>query len=383
MTHVTVPARIGAWAEIDLAALRHNVGVLRRAAGSAAVMAVVKADAYGHGLVPCAAAARAGGATWLGVALLGEALALRAAGDTGRILTWLAVPGDAFAECIAADVDVSAYNEDMLAEIAGAAAAVGRCARVHLKIDTGLSRGGASTSDWPQLCHRARQLEIEGLISVAGVWSHFAYADAPGHATIAAQIAEFDEALVVAAGAGLDPEVRHIANSAATLTLPAAHYDLVRPGIAVYGISPGPEVGSAEELGLRPVMTLAARLVQVKRVAGGRGVSYGHTYTTNRDTTIGLVPVGYADGVPRAASNRGPVFAAGKVRTIAGRVCMDQVLLDVGDDPIAAGDPVVFFGDPASGYPTTDQWAEACDTIAYEIVTRVGPRVPRIVVDDG
>ena len=346
-------------------------------------MAVVKADAYGHGLLPCAAAARTAGASWLGVALFEEALALRAAGDTGRILTWLGVPGDSFAECIAADIDVSAYNVDMLAEIVAAAAATGLPARVHLKIDTGLSRGGATAADWPQLCARAQQAEAEGVITVVGVWSHFAYADAPGHATITAQLAEFEEALAVAAAAGLTPEVRHIANSAATLTLPAAHFDLVRPGIAVYGISPGPEVGTEVELGLRPVMTMAARLVQVKRVDAGRGVSYGHTYTTSGETTVGLVPVGYADGLPRAASNVGPVFAAGRERTIAGRVCMDQVVLDFGADAAAAGDEVVFFGDGERGYPTASEWAAACDTIAYEIVTRVGPRVPRIVVDDG
>ncbi|MFI0432465.1 MAG: alanine racemase [Candidatus Nanopelagicales bacterium] len=377
------PAELRAWAEIDVDALRHNVGVLRAAAEPAEVMVVVKADGYGHGLVECAAAARAGGASWLGVALLSEALALRDAGDTGPLLCWLSVPGDPFVACIEADIDVSAYGPQMLAEITAAARQAGRPARVHLKVDTGLSRGGAA-EPWDTFLSQAAELQREGAIEVVGIWSHLAYADEPEHPTIARQIAAFERALAAAAAADLRPRWRHLANSAATLRLPATHYDLVRPGIAAYGISPGPAVGTETELGLRPVMTLKGRFALVKSLPGGVGVSYGHTYTTQAPTRVGLVPLGYADGIPRAASNVGPVLAEGELRTIAGRVCMDQFVIDLGaDSAAAAGDELVLFGDPRHGFPSATDWAAATDTIGYEIVTRIGPRVPRIVKSSG
>lgn len=370
-----------AWAEIDLAALRHNIARLRSAAPNSQLMTVVKADAYGHGLVPVAAAARAAGADWLGVALIGEALQLRAAGDRGPLLCWLSVPGDPFAECLAAGVDVSAYDERMLAEIVAAARATDITARVHLKVDTGLGRGGAAPP-WDAFFAAAKKAEREGAIDVVGIWSHFAYADEPQHPTVTRQIEVFEEAVTRAVAAGLRPALRHLANSAATLSLPETHYDLVRPGIAVYGISPGPAVGTESELDLRPVMTLKSRFSLVKTLPAGSGVSYGHTYHTAADTTVGLVPLGYADGIPRAASNVGPILSAGAVRPIAGRVCMDQVVLDLGADAGAqAGDEVVLFGDARHGHPTATEWADLTGTIAYEIVTRLGPRVPRVIVD--
>ena len=215
---------------------------------------------------------------------------------------------------------------------------------------------------------------------VVGLWSHLAYADAPGHPTILRQAEVFREAVALAQGAGIDPEVRHLANSAATLTAPEHHFDLVRPGLAVYGLSPVPDVAGPSAYGLRPAMTLAADLVHVKRVPAGSGVSYGHIYTTDRETTLGLVPLGYADGVPRAGGNVGPVLAAGRSRTVAGRVCMDQLVLDLGDDDVAVGDEVVLFGPGDDGAPTAQDWADATGTISYEIVTRVGPRVPRVCV---
>ena len=368
-----------AWAEIDHDALRHNVGVLHAAAPNALLMAVVKADAYGHGLVEVARTVRDAGADWLGVALPQEALDLRAAGDTGPVLCWLAVPGDPFAECIVGGIDVSAYDERMLGEVISAAVQVGVQARVHLKVDTGLSRGGAMPP-WEDFFARARQAEAEGAIEVVGLWSHFAYADQPQHPTVTAQVSRFEDAIARAQAAGLRPTLRHLANSAATLALPETHYDLVRPGIAVYGISPGPAVGTEEQLDLRPVMTLKSRLVMVKDLPAGAGVSYGHQYVTARDTTAGLIPMGYADGIPRAASGVGPVLAAGSVRPIAGRVCMDQVVVDLESAPAAAGDEVVFFGDARRGHPTATQWADLTGTIGYEIVTRLGPRVPRIAV---
>ncbi len=363
---------------VDLAAIRDNVVLLRSMARGAEVMAVVKADGYGHGLVPSARAALAGGASWLGTALLDEGLALRAAGIRDvRLLCWLLGPGEHFAEAIAADIDVSANASWAVHEIAHAARQSARPARLHLKVDTGLSRAGAMPRDWPEVVDAAARAQADGLLSVVGLWSHLAYADAPGHPTIARQTATFREALEVAAAAGLRPDVRHLANSAATLTAPDQHFDLVRPGLAVYGLSPVPDVASPDRLGLRPAMTLRSSLVLVKRVPRDTGVSYGHAYTADRETSLGLVPLGYADGIPRNAGNVGQVWAAGRRRTIAGRVCMDQVVLDLGDDSADAGDPVVLFGPGSQGEPTAQDWADATDTISYEIVSRVGPRVPR------
>jgi alanine racemase len=224
----------------------------------------------------------------------------------------------------------------------------------------------------------AAKLAADGVVEVVGVWSHLAYADAPGHPTIARQRAAYDDALEVATRAGLRPAVRHLANSAATLALPETHYDLVRPGVAVYGLSPGPEVGTAADLGLRPAMTLRASVALVKDVAAGQGVSYGHRYTTAGPTRLALVPLGYADGVPRNATNVGPVQIGGRRFTVSGTVCMDQFVVDVGDLPVSAGDEVVLFGDGRDGAPTAEEWAAVTGTINYEIVTRVGARVPRV-----
>ncbi|MGD9483687.1 alanine racemase [Streptomyces sp. TRM70308] len=369
-------------AEIDLAALRANVRALReRAAGGAGLMAVVKADAYGHGLLPCARAAREAGAAWLGTATPEEALALRADGDTGPVLAWLWTPGGPWERAIAAGIDVSAGAPWALAEITAAARATGRTARVHLKADTGLGRNGCQPADWAALVSAARAAEAEGTVRVTGLWSHFACADEPGHPSIARQLRAFHEALAVAERAGLRPEVRHMANSPATLTLPESHFDLVRPGVSCYGLSPAPELGAPHDFGLRPVMTLSADLANVKRVPGGHGVSYGHTYTTPGATTLALVPAGYADGVPRHASGTGPVLVAGKWRTVAGRVAMDQFVVDLGGDTAEAGDEAVLFGPGDRGEPTAEDWARAVGTIGYEVVTRISARVPRVYRD--
>lgn len=363
-------------AVVDLGAIRDNVATLK--SGTAAdVMAVVKADGYGHGLVPSARAALDGGASWLGTAIVDEALALRAAGITAPLLAWLWTPGEAetIRRALVADIDISASNLWQLEAVTAAARETGRSARLHLKVDTGLSRNGSYVDDWPELVTAAAKAQTAGEIAVVGVWSHFAYADAPGHPTIAKQISAFRDALQVAARAGVEPQLRHLANSAATLTLPEAHFDLVRPGIAVYGLSP-----VAEQFGLTPAMTLRAAAASVKRVRAGEGVSYGHEYTTTRETTLVLVPLGYADGVPRHAGNAGPVWVNGARFTVAGRVCMDQIVVDVGDLAVAPGDPVVLFGPGRVGEPTAQDWADAVDTIHYEIVTRVGPRVARVYV---
>lgn len=367
--------------EVDLDAVSANVEVLRGHAPGCALLAVVKADAYGHGLLPVARAALDGGADWLGTALLSEAVALRRHGVSARTLAWLWAPGDEdLTACVRMDVDVTASSMWQLESLSAASNATGVRARVQLKIDTGLGRNGATAAEWPALVARAAALQAAGTIRVTGVWSHFAFADAPGSAANAEQLAAFDEALAVVSDAELRPEVRHIANSAATLAAPEAHYDLVRPGIAVYGVSPGGELGPPEEYGLAAAMSLRSRLAGVKRVPAGQGVSYGHEYTTARETTLGLVPLGYADGIPRAAGGRGPVLAGGRVRTVAGRVCMDQFVIDLGDDPAAAGDEVVLFGSAVRGEPTAEDWALAAGTIGYEIVTRLGPRIVRSFV---
>lgn len=362
---------------VDLAAIRTSVERLVEVAPTAQVMAVVKADGYGHGMVPSARAALAGGASWLGVAVLEEALGLREAGIDVPVLSWLAGPGEQLERGVRADIDLSASATWMLDEIAAAARAADRPARVHLKVDTGLSRAGATVEDWPDLVRAGLRLQAEGLVRLVGAWSHFARADAPADPTVRGQVEVFREALAVAEGLGFTPELRHLANSAATLASPDAHFDLVRPGISVYGLSPGPLVGTAEGLGLVPAMTLRAAAALVKRVPAGSGVSYGHRYVTPRETTLALVPLGYADGVPRAATNTAEVLVAGRRRRIAGTVCMDQFVLDIEDDPVRPGDDIVLFGPGDRGEPTAQDWAEALGTINYEIVTRIGPRVPR------
>lgn len=374
-------------AEIDLAAVRANVRALRACAPDAALMAVVKSDGYGHGALPCARAAVEAGASWLGTATPEEALALRADGrlpDDVRIMCWLWTPGGPWREAIEARIDVSVSDMWALREVTAAARAAGLPARVQLKADTGLGRGGCQPGDdWAELVREALVAEREGLVRVTGLWSHFACADEPGHPSIDAQLALFREMVAHAEDRGVRPEVRHIANSPATLTRPDSHFDLVRTGIAVYGISPSPELGAPADFGLRPVMTLSASMALVKQVPGGHGVSYGHRYTTAGETTLGLIPVGYADGVPRHASSAGPVLVGGKWRTVAGRVAMDQFVVDLGGDEPEPGERAVLFGPGDGGEPTAEDWAQAAGTIAYEIVTRIGTRVPRVYVNEG
>ncbi len=365
---------------VDLDAVRHNVRVLRGTAG-VPLMAVVKADAYGHGMVPVARAAREAGAEWLGCATPDEAVALRESGDTGPVLCWLSVPGDDLAPAIVRGVDVSAYDVAQLDRVAGAVSRLRATdpattpARVHLKVDTGLTRGGAPEADWTAFFARARAGEVDGTWRVVGLFSHLACADEPDHpANDAAQDA-FERAIAGAAEAGLRPLLRHLANSAATLLRPAARYDLVRCGIAVYGLDPAPGTGHGTDL--RPAMTVRARLVIVKAVATGDGVSYGHTWVADRPTTVGIVPAGYAEGVPRHAGNTAEVAVGGQRRRVRGRICMDQFAVDLGGDDVPAGAEAVLFGPPGDGRPTAQDWAEACGTISYEIVTRTGGRLTR------
>ncbi|WP_139978020.1 alanine racemase [Nocardioides litoris] len=363
---------------VDLAAVRHNVRTLRALAG-VPTMTVVKADAYGHGALPVARAAREAGSEWLAVATLDEARALRAGGDTGPLLTWLTVPGERYDDVVAAGVDLTAYSVAELDEVAAGVEVAGVPARVQLKVDTGLQRGGAARADWRPFLERARAGVEAGTWQVTGLWSHLACADEPDHPANDAQQDAFDDALARAAEVGLDPGLRHLANSAATITRPQARYDLVRTGLASYGLDPAPGVPHGTDL--RPAMTVRAELALVKHLQAGDAVSYGHTWTAPGPTTIGLVPAGYAEGVPVAGTNRLEVAVGGERRPLRGRVCMDQVLVDLGGDAPPAGTEVVLFGPPGEGRATAQEWAEACGTISYEIVTRIGGRMPRRHVD--
>jgi alanine racemase len=365
-------------ARVDLDAIRSNAEQLRRHTG-VPLMAVVKADAYGHGLLPVAKAAIAGGATWLGTALVDEALALRAAGITEvRVMAWLTPPGDRFPEAIEADIDLSAASVDAIEEIANAADSVGRPARLHLEVDTGMTRGGVRHGLEETLSAISQSVE-RGAIIFAGMWSHLARADEPADPATHRQRERFEDALATAAAHGLHPEVRHLANSAGALVWDEIRYDLTRCGIALYGLSPDKAMlGPASTWGLRQAMTLSARLALVKRVDAGDHVSYGGTYQIPTDTIIGILPIGYGDGVPRHGSNTLYFHSREGRHRLLGRVCMDQVVIDLGpDSQLCAGDEVVAFSDTAGGAPTADEWGEWAGTIGYEIVTRLGTRIAR------
>jgi alanine racemase len=355
---------------VDLDAIRHNVALLsgRAAASGAATMAVVKADAYGHGALPVARAALGAGASWLGACSLKEALALRSAGITAPILSWLETPVVDFTPGISAGIDLSASSSAELARIDAAAERAGQRARVHLKIDTGLSRNGCPQQLWPALCADAASARH---VEVVAIWSHLACADEPGHPSIDEQGKRFEAAYQVAREAGLRPK-RHLANSAATLTRPDFHYDMVRTGIAIYGLNP---VDTDDDL--RPAMTFRSSVALVKRIPAGESVSYGHTWTAATDTNLALVPVGYADGVPRTLSGRMEVWLGGRRRPVVGRVCMDQIVVNCGDYEPRLGEEVVLFTHGRSGEPTAREWADTLGTIDYEIVT--GMYRPRVV----
>lgn len=368
---------------VNLEAIRHNVRRLRelvsQGGDAPAFMAVLKADAYGHGVVQVARAAREAGADWLGVATPEEALELRAAGDTGRLMCWVHVLGDDLGPAIAADVDVSAHTAAQVRAIAESARSLGRRARVHLKVDTGMSRGGASPADWPAVLTEAVLAERDGSLTVAGIFSHLACADQPDHPTNDAQEQVFRDAVAAAEELGLRPEVRHLANSAGALLRPSVRFDLVRVGIATYGLTPAPDVVSSEELGLVPAMTVRARILMGRRLAKGAGVSYGHTWVAPEETDVALVPIGYGDGIPRHASSTAQVQLNGRRADVLGRICMDQFVVG---GAAGEGDEVVLFGPGTDGEPTAQDWAEWCDTISYEIVTRMRGRQHRRWVNE-
>lgn len=363
-------------AEIDLDAVEHNARVLTRSAAGARVMAVVKADGYGHGAVPVSLAALRGGATALGVTTVEEALALRTAGIDVEILAWMFSTADDVRAALGADIDLAVPSARHLDPVLEAARRTGRRARITPKIDTGLARSGITLEDWPGVLDRLVSASEEGVVEVTGLMAHFAHADDPGHPTIDEQVQRLHECVAEARGRGLACPVNHHANSAATLTRPHDGFEMVRPGIALYGLNPI----ERHDADLIPAMTFSAEILMVKRIAAGQGVSYGHTWHAPRDTTVALVAAGYADGVWRLLSGRLDVAIAGRRYPNVGRVCMDQFVVDLGPDPdetIRAGDTAVLFGTGADGGPTAAEWARTLGTIHYEVVTAVRGRTSR------
>jgi alanine racemase len=293
-------------------------------------------------------------------------------------MTWLYGVEEDLAPLVAADIDVSAHSVEQIGRLAAAAATAERRARVHLKIDTGLSRNGAPAYDWQRVCAAAAEAEHAGALEVVGIWSHLAAADEPGHPSVPVQVEAFKRGYEQARAAGLEPTLRHLANSAGALVVPESRLDLVRVGIATYGIDPAPGIAALAGVVLRPVMRLRSQLVNVKQISAGAGVSYGLTWTAEAATTVGLVPLGYGDGIPRHASNRAWVGWSGTRVPVRGRICMDQFVVELGAGKVAEpGEEVILFGPGDRGEPTAAEWATWCDTIGYEIVTRIGSRVPR------
>ena len=362
---------------IDLDAVAKNLQTMRAKTNGALAMGVVKADAYGHGMIPVAKKLEAAGADYLGVADIREGLTLREAGIDLPILAWLHAADEKFVSAIDAGIELGIANIDHLQRIAKAAEHLGRVARVHLKVDTGLGRNGASAAEWPEVLKKAHELVAEGFIQVVAIFSHLS---CTSEADDLKQIARFEAACEEAKAAGIEFELRHLTASDGLLRYPQAHYEMVRIGVALYGLSPFVE-NSAADFGLVPAMTATARITQTKRVASGEGVSYGYLHRTSAETTLALVPVGYAEGLPRNASGSGSQHAMvsvnGKSYPINSRVAMDQFVLDVGNDKVSAGDLVTIFGDPAAGVASADDLAKVCDTINYEIVTRMGGRFTR------
>ena len=364
--------------EINLSAIAENQKFIKRKT-SAQVLAVVKADAYGHGLIEVAKAAEKAGADWLGTALLEEGIALRNKGITKRIISWLTPLGEDFKTAINLDIDLSVSSIELLNEIISVGKSVSKIPRVHIEVDTGLNRGGFG-DDWglllPEMVKAVKANEIKAI----GIWSHFARADEPTEMMNKTQLDLFTHKVKQITDAGVNLEFVHIANSAAALSNEAAHKNIIRWGIGLYGLSPDiNNMGDSKSLGLKPAMKLFAKLQLVKAVKAGQSVGYGGTAITKSDTKLGVVTLGYADGVPRNANNSAGIFVAGKRAPLIGRVSMDQFVVDLGSDSLAkTGDEVIVFGDGSHGEYTIDEWAKACGTINYEIVTRIGVRVPRI-----
>lgn len=346
--------------EINLDAVAANTR--RFAETTKSVLAVVKADGFGHGLADVARTALANGATWLGVTSVAEADAVRAAGITAPVLSWLNPP----TKETRPDIDLAIPSVDHLD-------AITEKTRIHLHLDTGMARDGAAPEDWRELMAAAKRAEAAGHVTVVGVMGHLARAEEKGHPANTRGRLALLKGVEMARRAGLRPRIRHLAATAATLTDPMTHLDMVRIGAGLVGIDPS---GTTR---LHAALRLTAPVVQVRRVAAGTGVGYGHTHVTDRPTTLALLPVGYADGLPRAASNRAEVLLAGRRRRVVGVISMDQTVVDLGDDPVGPGAEAVVFGPGDEGEPTVDDWAAWAGTIPHEIVTGIGQRVRRCV----
>jgi alanine racemase len=362
-------------AEINLTAIAQNIALVKSKT-SAQIMAVVKADAYGHGLVPVAETAISAGVTWLGVALLEEAIALRAAGIRAPIISWLTPPGEDFALALVSGIDLSVSSGMMFEEVLAAAKVTGITPRIHIEVDTGMSRGGF-LADWNNFLTDLKAHVLE--VHVVGIWSHFARADEPDEPATKKQQSEFAKRLKELREIGIEPDYTHLANSAATLTIPTSHQDIIRLGIAMYGLSPDViHLGSSKKLQLKPAMTLKAKLNLVKKVPAGSEVGYGGTAKLKSDSYLGVVAIGYADGIPRNTSMAAQVVINGAPAPVIGLVSMDQFVVNLGAETQAKpGDWAVIFGENGN---SVDDWAKAAATINYEIVTRIGCRVPRIYI---
>ena len=378
LTSPTQPAAaaVNGEAVVDLDAIAHNVRVLRDHAGPADVMAVVKADGYGHGAIEVARAAVGAGVAELGVATIGEALALRSGGISAPVLSWLHPPGTDFAPALAADIQIGVSSVRQVGDLLDAVGRTGTTAVVTIKVDTGLNRNGVSPQAYPEVLDVLRRATAAGAVRVRGIMSHLACGDEPQNPVNDLQAQRFTEMLVEARRRGIEFEVAHLSNSPSAMTRPDLGFDMVRPGIAVYGLSPIPELG---DMGLRPAMTLRCPVAMVKTLPAGEGVSYGHTWFAESDTTVALLPVGYADGIFRALGGRIEVLINGRLRPSVGRMCMDQFVVDLGPGApdVAEGDEAILFGAGRSGEATAQSWADLLGTINYEIVTSPRGRILR------
>ncbi|MGX9790093.1 alanine racemase [Mycobacterium sp. MMS18-G62] len=375
-TELSLTPTAAAEAVVDLDAIAHNVRLLRELAGSAQVMAVVKADGYGHGAIPVARAALAAGAAELGVATIDEALALRRDGIRSPVLAWLHPPGTDFAPALTDDIELAVSSVRQLADVLDAAERTGRTATVTVKVDTGLNRNGVGVAEYPQVLALLRRAHADGAVRLRGIMSHLVHGDDPDNPFNDLQSQRLTDMVAHARDQGVQFEVAHLSNSPAAMTRPDLAFDMVRPGIAVYGQTPIPERG---DMGLRPAMTLKCPVVLVRSVRAGDGVSYGHTWIAERDTTLALLPIGYADGVFRTLSGRIDVLINGRLRRSVGRICMDQFVVDLGPGhaDVAEGDEAILFGPGTQGESTAQDWAELLDTINYEVVTSPRGRVSR------
>ncbi|HET7666984.1 MAG TPA: alanine racemase [Mycobacterium sp.] len=375
-TELSLTPTAASEAVVDLDAIAHNVRLLREHAGSAQVMAVVKADGYGHGAAQVGRAALAAGAAELGVATVDEALALRRDGIESPVLAWLHAPGTDFGPALEADIQLAVSSVRQLGEVLDAAERTGRTATITVKVDTGLSRNGVSAAEYPDMLTVLRRAQVDGTIRLRGIMSHLAHGDAPDNPFNDVQAQRLTDMAGSAREQKVHFEIVHLSSSPAAMTRPDLAFDMVRPGIAVYGQTPIPDRG---DMGLRPAMTLKCPVALVRSVHAGDGVSYGHDWIASSDTTLALLPIGYADGVFRTLSGRIDVLINGRLCRSVGRICMDQFVVDLGpgDIDVVEGDDAILFGPGTQGEPTAQDWAQLLGTINYEVVTSPRGRVTR------